>query len=77
MSAAGDPVYEVTYKNITRKIRRSELKRAPDSLISKIFLQDIEKEGDRTLVIPSDGTAPRCAVWRDGDADLFEVLARF
>lgn len=73
MAPVEDPVYEVRYKSVTRKLTRSELEQAPESLISKILLQDTANKGDRTLVIPSDGTAPGCAVWLDGNEHVFEV----
>ncbi|KAK9788012.1 hypothetical protein WJX73_005864 [Symbiochloris irregularis] len=73
MAAEIDPIFEVSYKSCTRAIRRSELQRAPDSLLSKILLQDADSADTRTLVIPSHGAAPDCATWQDGDASLFEV----
>ncbi|KAK9797784.1 hypothetical protein WJX73_003266 [Symbiochloris irregularis] len=68
-----DEAFDVTFAGVTRQVKRSQLAAAPESLLSKLFLDPSAAVHVRAVVIPSQGTAPGLAAWQDGDAQLFEV----
>ena len=77
MASKEDRVFKVTFETVTRQVTESQLKKAPDSLLSRVLLCEDRASDDcsDTLVIPSKDKSPACAAWQDGTADLFQVLS--
>lgn len=70
-------VFKITYREVTREICRSQLAKAPDSLLGKILLGTGPHTRHHSLTIPASGSSLDCAAWLDGDAALFEVISAY
>ena len=68
-SSTQEQIFKVKYKSITREVLRAQLQQAPDSILSRMLL---DSEVDK-VSIPSEGSAPGPAIWREGSEQLFEA----
>ncbi|KAK9788017.1 hypothetical protein WJX73_008564 [Symbiochloris irregularis] len=73
MARAQEKIYKVLFKKAVREVTHSQLKKAPDSLISTFFLHGEHKTGEEFQLRYNDDGIPNHQAWPEGDADLFEV----
>lgn len=65
--------FHVSYGGSTICLTREQLLTAPESLLSRLLLTEMQDAAKQPLVIPSEDTAPGVAAWRDGSLETFEV----
>lgn len=68
--------FQVRFGMSERTLKRTQLEKAPNSLISTALLTKEVADGAETIEIPSKasrGAAPGFAAWQDGTDQLFHV----